>query len=77
MKLAVIIINYNKYEKTIECIESIENSKINDEYKIYLLDNNSTNNSVDILRNKFKNYRNLEIIESNENIGYARGNNLC
>ena len=77
MKLAVIVINYNKYEKTIECIESIENSEINDEYKIYLLDNNTTNNSVEILKNKFKDHRNLEMIESNENLGYARGNNLC
>lgn len=67
MKIAIIIINYNKYEKTIECIESIRKSNFNN-YKIYLLDNNSQNNSYNILNNRYKNKNYIEIIHSKENL---------
>lgn len=49
-------------KKTIDCIESIR-QYVNMGYKIYLLDNASPNKSGSIL--------------SKENLGYARGNNVC
>ena len=67
MKIAIIIINYNKYEKTIECIETIKESKFTD-YKIYLLDNNSLNESYKILEEKYCNEDFIEIISLKENI---------
>ena len=74
--LAIIIINYNKYEKTIDCIETIRNSTFKD-YKIYLLDNASQNDSYTILREKYKNEKDIVLIKSEKNLGYANGNNLC
>lgn len=74
--LGIAIINYNKYEKTIECITSIEETA-KCEYKIYLLDNASANESFDILSKKYSDNEKIVLIKSDENLGYARGNNLC
>lgn len=75
MKIAFIIINYNQFEKTIECVNSILQNSINCKFDIYILDNNSNNNSVNILEEEYKNNENISIILSSENLGYARGNN--
>lgn len=74
--LGIIIINFNKYEKTVDCIKSIFDT-VKSDYKIYLLDNCSANNSFEILNNLYKDDPRVEMIESKENLGYARGNNLC
>lgn len=73
--LGIAIINYNKYEKTIDCIDSVfQTAKC--EYKIYLLDNASANESCDILQQKYSGNDKVVFIKSDENLGYARGNNL-
>ncbi|SDI72316.1 hypothetical protein SAMN05421493_12424 [Pseudobutyrivibrio sp. 49] len=74
--LGIIIINFNTYEKTIECISSIKDTYSGD-YKIYLLDNASKNESCVKLNEKYIDDEKVELIFSDENLGYARGNNLC
>lgn len=74
--LGIVIINFNTYEKTIDCVKSIQNT-YNDEYKIYLLDNASKNDSCKRLKDEFSEDSRIELIFSEENLGYARGNNLC
>lgn len=74
--LGIAVINYNKYKKTIECIDSVfQNAKC--EYKIYLLDNASANESYNILMQKYKGNEKVVLIKSDKNLGYANGNNLC
>lgn len=74
--LGIVIINYNKYEKTIECIDSVfETAKC--DYKIYLLDNASANESYDTLSEKYGSNDKIVLIKSEKNLGYAKGNNLC
>lgn len=74
--LGIVIINYNKYEKTIECIDSVfETAKC--DYKIYLLDNASANESYDTLSEKYGSNDKIVLIKSDKNLGYAKGNNLC
>lgn len=73
--LGIAIINYNNYEKTIECIKSIfETAKA--EYKIYLLDNASQNESLEALQREYKNEPRVKLFLSKTNLGYANGNNL-
>jgi GT2 family glycosyltransferase len=68
----IILINYNGYRDTIECIQSL--SKINyKNFKIIIVDNASTNNSLDYLNEYIEN---CIIIQSKENLGFAGGNNL-
>ncbi len=74
--LGIIIINYNTYSKTIDCIDSIKRT-YNGEYKLYLLDNASPNESGKILFEKYGKDESVCLILSDTNYGYARGNNLC
>ncbi|MBR9647296.1 glycosyltransferase family 2 protein [Clostridium tyrobutyricum] len=68
----IILINYNGYEDTIECVNSLE--KINyRNHKIIIVDNASHDNSLTILKQKLND---CIIIESKENLGFAGGNNL-
>lgn len=74
--VGIAIINYKTFQKTIECINSIRNT-MKEEYKIYLLENGSNNESVDILKSQYFNAEDVDLIISDTNHGYARGNNLC
>lgn len=74
--VGIAIINYKTFQKTIDCINSIRRT-ISLEYKIYLLENGSNNESAEILNEKFGNDNDIEIIISDINHGYARGNNIC
>lgn len=68
----IILVNYNGYKDTIECVYSLK--KINySNYKIIIVDNASSDNSVEILKKKLNN---CKIIESKKNLGFAGGNNL-
>lgn len=75
--LGIAIINYNEYEKTIDCIHSIFETAHGMDYKIYLLDNRSPNGSFDILRREYGENPIVDCFQSEKNLGYARGNNLC
>lgn len=68
----IIILNWNGYKDTIECIESIKKITYKN-YDILIIDNGSTDNSVTELSKK---YPNVTIIENQENLGYAGGNNI-
>lgn len=70
-KLWIIIINYNGIYDTMECIESILKSDYTAE--ILIIDNASDNGEGEILE---KEYTNIHVIKSKENLGFAGGNNL-
>lgn len=74
--IGIAIINYNSFEKTIECVESIRKTT-KAPYKIFLLDNASVNESAKMLSKQFCCDDDIELIVSKENLGYAKGNNLC
>ena len=71
MKTAIVILNYNDSDTTIEMIKQIKNYKILD--NIIVVDNNSTDDSYNILKKEEKN--NIDIIKTDDNKGYAYGNN--
>lgn len=75
--IGIIIINYKKYDVTINCIQSVLDTAADLDYKIYLLDNGSGNESLTVLKERFSDRSQIEFIASTENLGYARGNNLC
>lgn len=75
--VAIIVVNWNNPIDTLACIESLESLEYN-HYKVFLVDNGSTDNSVEILSERLKNIdKEFELIESNENLGFAGGNNLA
>lgn len=71
-KIYVILLNYNGSEDTIECVKSIVKNEKKIEYEIVVVDNKSTDDSV----SKLRQLSNITFIESNENGGFAKGNNI-
>lgn len=71
-KLAILILNWNNKILTEACIKSIKLQKFKD-YKIFVIDNNSSDDSVSFIKNKHKD---IIIIRNKSNLGYGPGNNV-
>ncbi|MHA2096966.1 MAG: glycosyltransferase family 2 protein [Candidatus Hodarchaeales archaeon] len=72
MDLSIIIVNWNTKKLLVECLDSIYASPPNSEYDIWVVDNSSTDGSPDMMRNR---YPEVNLIDNNENIGFAKANN--
>ena len=70
----IIIPNYNKAKYLNHCLSSII-SQTYKNWKIYLIDDNSLDNSKDIL-SKYQNFHNINIIKLNKNKGPAYCRNI-
>lgn len=73
MDISIIIINYNSFDYTNNCIRSIYEASMMVDFEIILVDNNSVEDpgpKVEQLYPKVKYYR------LDKNIGFAKGNNL-
>lgn len=75
--VSVIIINYNKYHDTINCIKSLEKQNYHN-FEILLLDNGSKYEQFLKLKNHLKNFENklrIRLIRSNINLYFTAGTN--
>lgn len=72
MKLSVIIVNYNVRLLLEECLQSVEKALEGIEGEIYVVDNNSSDDSVGYLQPRFPQ---VKFIANKENLGFARANN--
>lgn len=70
-KVAIVIVNWNTYNLTRSCILSL-NKCIHKNFEIFLVDNNSSDNSVEKLKKEFKS---LHFILNNKNAGFCKANN--
>lgn len=75
-KFSFVILHYNSIDDTYQCVESIEKHCQNIDYRIYIVDNASPNHSGKLLLEKYEGKERIRIILSDENIGFAKGNNL-
>lgn len=71
-KLSIGIVTYNSSKDITTCIDSIQKYTKDLDYKIYLSDNLSTDNTVELLEN---NYPNIKIFKNKENKGFGYGHN--
>ncbi len=67
----IIVLNWNGKELTLDCLGSLVKIQY-DNYKILVVDNGSTDGSVEAITMKFPT---IEIFKNGSNIGYAAGNN--
>lgn len=74
-QVSVIIVNYNTKELTKNTIRSVINKTKGVDYEIIVADNNSQDDSVEELKNTFQNK--ITIIESKQNFGFGKANNLA
>jgi len=71
--LSIIIVNWNTKELVKQCIRSIIKHTHTIEYEIIVVDNHSDDGSgLEILNN----FPTITLIENNENLGFAKANNI-
>lgn len=70
-KVLIIILNWNNWKDTVECVESLGKISYPD-YEIVIVDNGSTNDSERILKKRFPCHK---FIQTGKNLGFAGGNN--
>ena len=71
-KVAIIILNWNNFEATSDCLKSLENIEYPN-YQVIVVDNGSTDGSRERLVKEFEWPR---IILNGENLGFSAGNNV-
>ena len=72
LEIFIVILNWNGKSDTLVCIDSLQSLQYS-QYKIIIVDNGSTDDSVHEIKANFKN---IILIETGQNLGYAEGNNV-
>lgn len=72
MNIGVVILNYNDAQTTLQLLKKVHPYNIS---QIIVVDNNSTDNSYDILAGYTDRY-NFKLIKADKNGGYSYGNNI-
>ncbi|NQV03069.1 MAG: glycosyltransferase family 2 protein, partial [Bacteroidia bacterium] len=72
MNLSIIIVNYNVKYFVEQCIHSIQKAVNGLSMEIFVVDNNSVDGSVRMIREKFPD---VHLIENKDNKGFSRANN--
>lgn len=72
MRLSVVIVTYNSASFIKDCIASILNKKLRCEYEIIVVDNNSKDDTLNIIKDNFPG---VKVIRNNKNYGFARAIN--
>lgn len=72
MKLSVIIVNYNVRYFLEQCLVSVLKAIENINAEVFVVDNISTDDSVDMVKEKFPQ---VNLIANTENVGFSRANN--
>ena len=73
MKIAVVILNYNGLENTLECLESIKKcEQLAHKIEIIVVDNASQDGSQEALSN----LKDIYLVQNADNLGYSGGNNV-
>ena len=72
MQVSVIIVNYNVANFLEQCLLSLERSLTDDRFEIIVIDNASTDGSLDLLAKQFPE---VKVISNSANVGFAHANN--
>ena len=73
ISLSIIIINYNTFETTCDCLKSLYKFNPNCSFEVLLVDNASSECDPNLFLEKFPT---VKLIQSSKNLGFAGGNNL-
>ena len=71
--VSVIIVGYNSASWLPACLTSLSQQDYLGPYEIVFVDNQSADDSVQLVKDQFPSVR---VVESHDNLGYAGGNNL-
>jgi GT2 family glycosyltransferase len=74
-KVTFVILHYETYSDTIECIDSIIKNIQYPEWTIVVVDNGSSNKSGNKLKALYEKEARIFVLLNHKNLGFARGNN--
>ncbi len=74
-KISVILVNYNGKEYNDKCISSILDSTIRRQIQIVVVDNASTDDSLELLKKNWGSHEQVKILSLDENYGFSKANN--
>jgi N-acetylglucosaminyl-diphospho-decaprenol L-rhamnosyltransferase len=72
--ISIIIVNWNAQELLCECLRSIYDNTHNIAFEVIVIDNASNDKSCECIEIEFEK---VKLIRSQENLGFAKGNNLA
>lgn len=72
-KTAIILVNWNSYALTAQCIRSLQQMSYPESATVILVDNHSADGSGEALKNEFPH---IIYIQANDNLGFTGGNNV-
>jgi len=72
MKLSVVIVNYNVKYFLEQCLHSVRRASEGLQTEVFVVDNNSVDESVKMVRERFPE---VTLIENKENTGFSKANN--
>lgn len=68
-ELTIIIVTFNSAEIIEKCLKSFDISK----YEVFIIDNNSSDKTIELVKNSFES---AIVIENSKNLGFGRANNI-
>ena len=74
MKLSVVIVNYNVRQYLTACLDSVAIALDGIEGEVFVVDNNSSDDSVDFVS---RHYPWVHLINNKENLGFSKANNIA
>lgn len=75
-KFCFIVLHYNTFDETCQCVDSILELEDQEAVEIVLLDNASQNDSFTRLKARYQKTK-VHLMQNKENIGFSRANNLA
>jgi GT2 family glycosyltransferase/glycosyltransferase involved in cell wall biosynthesis len=76
LKVSVIVLTYNNLDYTRLCLESLYRCSAYENWELIVVDNASSDGTVDYLKDFASSQQNVRLILNEHNVGFARGNNL-
>lgn len=74
MDISIILVSYNTKDLTRDCLKSVYEKTQDLDYEIYVVDNASSDGSQQMIKEEFPD---VKLIESHENLGFGRANNIA
>jgi GT2 family glycosyltransferase len=72
MDLSIVIVSFNARADLLRCLQSLHDHPVARRHEIIVVDNASTDRSAEVARR----WPDVRVIETGENFGFARGNNI-
>ncbi len=72
MDLSIVIVNWNTKDLLRKCLDSIYRNPPTGEFEVWLVDNASSDDSIEMVKTKFPQVR---LIANQQNVGFAHANN--